>query len=508
MLPSTDTKFWAIDRIESIGSWYWLIAFLAGALATLGFAPFHHPGAMLLSMSVLYTQLHQATHKQSWFIGLAFGLGLMSVGVSWVSVSIHLYGHLPIIAAIGITAVFVFYLALYPALCTLAYQYLAQTNASLVNALLFSSLWCISEYLRAHCFTGFPWLLLGFGQVDTPLKYLLPIVGIYGVSFLTVFAAAALSYTVRKMPYSFYWLITFVGILIAPACLKPLAWSPAPKHSLSISMIQANLSMRDKWDEALFWKIFEHYKHATEHFLGKKQLIILPESAIPLPASYVQEWLTNINSRAKRMGSAVLIGIPEESNAQQVDFYNTIIGLGTASGTYRKQQLVPFGEYIPKVFLPIMNWLALPQSNMISGPSHPALMTVNHHPFASLICYELAYPELLRQQLPKAQWIVSLSDDGWFGHSFALYQHVQMAQVFSILGNRYQIVANNSGLSSLINHQGDIIHTLPAHTSGILEGVIYPLEGKTPWMVLGDRPILIACWLIIGLVAIRKRLPT
>ena len=504
MLPSTDTRFWAMDRIESIGSGYWLIAFFAGALATLGFAPFHHPGAILLSMSVLYTQLHLSTRKQSWFIGLAFGLGLMSVGISWVSVSIHLYGHLPILAALGITAIFVFYLGLYPALCTLSYQYLARPNAPLVNALLFSSLWCISEYLRAHVFTGFPWLLLGFGQIDTPLKYMLPIIGIYGVSFLTVFAATALSHTVRKIPYSFYWLITFVSILIAPACLHWFAWSPTSKHSLSISMIQANLSMRDKWDETLFWKIFEHYKHATEDFLGKAELIILPESAIPLPATYVQEWLTDLNFRAKRMDSAVLMGIPEESDAQQIDFYNTIIGLGTASGSYRKQQLVPFGEYIPKVFQPVMHWLALPQSTMISGPNHPRLMTVNHHPFASLICYELAYPELLRQQLPEAQWIVSLSDDGWFGHSFALYQHVQMAQVFSMLSNRYQVVANNSGLSSLINNQGDIIHALPAHTSGILKGTIYALEGRTPWMILGDKPVLVMCAVLIGLIAVRR----
>ena len=262
--------------------------------------------------------------------------------------------------------------------------------------------------------------------------------------------------------------------------------------------------MRDKWDETLFWKIFEHYKHATEDFLGKAELIILPESAIPLPATYVQEWLTDLNFRAKRMDSAVLMGIPEESDAQQIDFYNTIIGLGTASGSYRKQQLVPFGEYIPKVFQPVMHWLALPQSTMISGPNHPRLMTVNHHPFASLICYELAYPELLRQQLPEAQWIVSLSDDGWFGHSFALYQHVQMAQVFSMLSNRYQVVANNSGLSSLINNQGDIIHALPAHTSGILKGTIYALEGRTPWMILGDKPVLVMCAVLIGLIAVRR----
>ena len=124
-------------------------------------------------------------------------------------------------------------------------------------------------------------------------------------------------------------------------------------------------------------------------------------------------------------------------------------------------------------------------------------MHAHQRPFATLICYELAYPNLLRQQLPQAQWIVSLSDDGWFGHSLASYQHLQMAQALSILTSRYQIVANNDGLSSIITPTGIVSHSLPAFTSGILEGNIHPSHGSTPWVRWGDWPIIGLCIAIL-----------
>lgn len=505
MLSAQGTSYELLKKISRVKAFPWIILFLAGMLIPLGFAPFHMPGAALLGISLFYHQIQQSTLRQSFTQGLVFGLGFFGLGVSWISVSIHTYGHLALIFSDMITSVFIVYLALFPALCAMIFRVISPLQQSKTKkAILFSGLWCISEYMRAICMTGFPWLLLGFGQVGTPMQSILPILGVYGASFLFVLAACCLVHAIQKSKLHLGWLVGFVLILILPVSLKQVDWSRLNKTPLTVSVIQANLSMRDKWDETLFWKILEHYNEAIQPLLGHKHLIILPESAIPLPGSYVHDFLEDLHTKAKEAHSAVLFGIPKEANPEKTLFYNTLSTLGQASGTYRKQHLVPFGEYIPKYLERALSTLNLDLSDMRAGNGYQKLVTAHSYPFATLICYELAYPRILRQQLPTARWIVSLSDDGWFGHSLASYQHVQMAQTLSIMTGRYQIVANNNGLSSIITPQGILTQTLPAFSSGTLEGEIYPAQGSTPWIKWGDGPTLGLCGLVVFWEVLRR----
>lgn len=476
-----------------------LFAFLAGLLIPFGFAPFHLPGITILGIGLLYAQINQQSWKHSFLTGFAFGLGFLGFGVSWVYVSIHQYGHLnPILSAL-ITLLFIVYLSFYSGLLTATYTKIKVKKISpLLSCFLFAALWCLSEYLRATMFGGFPWLLLGFGQIDTPLKYLLPIIGIYGVSFLTCLAATFLVTGVQVSTKKALWIASFVGILIVPSALKNYQWTTVSDTPVSVGIIQANLSMRDKWDEALFWQLLQHYKKGIDQLVGKKELIVMPESSIPLPANYVSDFLEAIHLQAQRAKSSVLLGIPQTINTEEETHYsNSVLALGAAQGHYLKQHLVPFGEFIPQPFERLTRWLALPSSNLKPGKSKQALIRVHNHPIATLICYELAYPQLLRKQLPEAEWIVSVSDDGWFGHSLAMYQQLQISQVLSLQTGRYQVVANNDGLSSLIDARGKISASLPAFSAGILETNVYSAYGMTPWAYLGDLPILFISILIV-----------
>ncbi|MCX7116581.1 MAG: apolipoprotein N-acyltransferase [Legionellales bacterium] len=482
-----------------------LRSLFAGILLPFGFAPFHFPGLAILGVALLFAQLNGRTSKDSFWIGFVFGLGFLGFGVSWVYVSIHEYGHLNALFSAVITSGFVSYLALFPAVLALIYSNLSLKHHQLYRCLLFCSLWCLAEYLRSFLFTGFPWMLLGITQMDTPLKPLLPILGIYGVGFLTCFSATCLVAAIDTLgPRRYVWLSSFIGILLAPSLLQDISWTKVQETPISVGIIQANMSMRDKWDESLFWDIVEKYQHATGLMLGHKKLIVMPESAFPLPASYVSDQLESLDILAKESGSAILFGIPKATDLDETDYFNTVGTLGMAEGQYIKQHLVPFGEYIPHPFQQLMKWLALPSSNLKPGKTNQPLILVDHHPIASLICYELAYPHLLRKQLPKAEWIVSISDDGWFGHSLAMYQQLQIAQGLSAQTGRYQVVSNNDGLSSIINHQGTLIASLPAFTGGILESEIYPATGVTPWFYLGDVPVLFISVLLLAL-AIRSR---
>lgn len=485
---------------------YLLRAFFAGLLLPFGFAPFHLPGLAILGIALLFAQLRHQPAKQAFFTGFVFGLGFLGLGVSWIFNSIHEYGHLNSPLSALITFLFVFYLSIYLGLVAIVYNRLAIKSSLLFSCFLFSAIWSLGEYLRSTLLTGFPWLLIGFGQMDTPLKYLLPIIGVYGLSFLTCLSATFLATSTQTSRAKRYlWIIAFVTVLLLPSMLKNKEWTTVSKTPVSVAVLQANLSMRDKWDESLFWQLLQYYQDGIEAFIGKKDLIVLPESAIPLPASYISEVLDRINLEAKQTGSSILLGIPKPTNSDQTHFYNGLMGLGTAEGSYSKQHLVPFGEFVPQPFERIMTWLSVPLENLKPGKLNQALMMVGNHPIATLICYELAYPQLLRKQLPAAEWIVSISDDGWFGHSFAMYQHLQMAQALSMQTGRFQVVANNDGLSSMIDAKGSITASLPAFTAGQLEASLFPATDASPWAFLGDFPILIVCILIVLLALIRVR---
>ncbi len=486
------TRFTLLKRFNP----YWLYALLSGALLPFGFAPFHQPGLVFLGVAFFFNQLScgllaqgKSARLHAFKVGFAFGLGYLGFGVSWVFVSIHEYGHLNFFLSGLITLLFIAYLSLFTGFVAYLYQITACNRSKLACCFIFSAIWCLGEYCRANVLTGFPWMLLGFGQMDTPLKYLLPIMGVYGVGFITCLAASFLAIiTQEKNLKQFSWLFAFVVILIAPLILKSTSWTQKQNTPVSVGVIQANLSMRDKWDEALFLDLVGYYKKETEKLMGEKQLVVMPESAIPAPESYVSDFLDTLHHKGMESNTSVLLGIPEETSRDT--YYNSLVAIGMANGSYQKKHLVPFGEFIPKPFQQLINWLAIPITNITSGQQHQPLVHVNKHPIATLICYEIAYPNLLREQLPDAEWIVSISDDGWFGHSFAMYQQLQMAQVLSIQTGRYQIVANNDGLSSVIDTHGTIINSLPAYKAGILESSILPAKGATPWVVWGDGFIL------------------
>lgn len=501
-------QFWQQTKINPRYGLF-LRCFFAGLLLPLGFAPFHLSGLAILGIALLFAQLNQSSPqngKEAFWFGFIFGWGFLGFGVSWIYVSIHLFGHLNMAVSAMITCLFISYLALFFGLIIFLYHRFAKYCSSLSACFLFSILWCLGEYLRATCLGGFPWLLLGFAQIDTPLKYLLPVIGVHGVSFVACFAATLLA-TAMQSKNRWVWLFAFVLLLLAPTVLKQVEWTTAQSKSFSVAVAQANVSMHDKWDETKFWQLLEQYRNYIKPQLGKKQLIVLPESAIPVPARYISDIMNDLDQQAKQAGSAILFGIPQATATDSNNYYNTVSTLGLATGHYNKQHLVLFGEYIPAIFDPVIRWLQLPNGNLMAGPADQSLIQVHGHPIASLVCYELAYPHLLRRQLPMAEWIVSISDDGWFGHSLAMYQHLQMAQALSQQTGRFQIVANNDGLSALLNQHGEIVNQLPAFTAGVLSATVFPYYGSTPWVLYGDLPLLACCIafiIIFGFALLRE----
>jgi apolipoprotein N-acyltransferase len=483
-------------------SMLFLRAFASGLLLPLGFAPFHLPGLAILSLTLLFLQLINTSPKKAFLVAFAFGFGFLGLGTSWIYNSIHIYGNLNIPISAALTLLFVATFSCYLAFLGLFFAVINSKLPRYFSPFLFSSLWILAEYLRSNLFTGFPWLLVGVGQMDSPLQHLLPLIGVLGVSGIAALASGFLGLAIQANKHQFIGLTCFVFILIMPLALKNKAWTQVQLKPISVAVIQADLSMRDKWDSELYQSIQDYYQEQITQLLPKKNLVILPESAIPMPSSYAHDFLDPIHTHALDNHSAVLLGMPHPSKTHPGRYHNALLALGEARGIYLKQHLVPFGEYIPDAFLSLTEAIHLPDPNMAVGDAKQAPVMLHQYPIASLICYELAYPHLIRPQLPRAAFIVSLSDDGWFGRSFAMYQHLQMAQALSKQTGRYQIISNNNGRSSLINTKGQIINSLPAFSKGLLEGHVYPATGATPWVQTGDAWVLNISTLLLLLMIV------
>lgn len=484
---------------------YWM-ALLSGILLPFGFAPFHIPGASFIGLAILYGILIRTDKPlQALLYGLCFGITYFGFGVSWIFVSIHSYGHLNYVLSAFITSCFILYLASFIGVSSFIFVRIKHYYPRVLYPLLFASLWVAFEWLRAHLFTGFPWLILAYGQWDNVTKHLLPWFGLYGLSFYTVFLSAFLYITVQKCkkartPY----ILGFLALLFAPHVLKH-TWTSPVGSPISTAIIQPNFSMRDTWDDAMFWSMLRRYHQKINSLMGTA-LIVLPESAIPIPPEYIHQFLHDLNTVAKQHHTALLFGAPMMARASENIFFNAMLSLGNAQGYYAKQHLVPFGEYIPSPFQTITNWLEIPDARLGQGSPHQKPIRVDTHPIASAICYEVAFPEVIRRHIPSTEWIVSMSDDGWFGHSLAIYQHQQIAQTLSMQVGRFQILANNDGLSSIINHMGEILAYGPAFHSDIIRGNLVPLIGNTPWIFWGDTPVIILCMLFVCLpIFMRKQ---
>lgn len=254
-------------------------------------------------------------------------------------------------------------------------------------------------------------------------------------------------------------------------------------------MVQGDIPQALKWDQAYVQTTLKRYLDLTEPY-WHSSLIIWPEAAIPLLAQDAKPFLTLINTQATQAHATLMTGIPVQDG---FTYYNAMLALGNGQGIYYKRHLVPFGEYLPfsSLLRGLINFFNIPMSDFSEGPEHQALMQANGHPIAAFICYEIAYPELVRTDLPQAKLLINISDDAWFGHSFAAAQQLQIGQMRALETGRYALFSTNNGITAIVSPDGAIQARAPAFQPAVLTGQITFMQGETPWVKLGTYPLLI-----------------
>jgi apolipoprotein N-acyltransferase len=466
------------DRLQR-GPSALLLCALAGALGVLSFAPLERFWLMPFLLALLFHLLRRADNwRQAAWRATLFGLGLFLAGVSWVYVSMYVYGGLSMVMAALPTLLLCFILATgHPMLGGLFHYYMPETPGR--QALFFALLWASIDLLRGWAFTGFPWLALGYSQTPpSPLAGFAPILGVYGVSFFTALVSAWLVCGSRKRPWP--W-IAALFVLLAGWGLRHYAWTTPVGAPIRVALIQGNIAQGQKWRPENFIYTLNLYRDLITQ--NPAQLTVLPETAIPVFYDNIdKDYLRELKSLAMRENGNLVMGVLTRADAKT--YWNSAVSLGVSpSQGYSKAHLVPFGEYAPFGF----DWfLNIPMASFSSGPIRQPPLELTGQKIAVNICYEDLFGHTLSAPLPEATLLVNMSNTAWFGRSLAQSQHLQIARLRALETGRTMLRATNTGMTAVITPDGMVEDVLPQFTVGVLKATVRGHAGSTPYILWGD----------------------
>ena len=480
----------------------WIVAFAAGALLDLAFAPYRQAWVAPLGVAILYVLLGAASGRQAFARGFWFGVGLFAFGVPWIYLTLTRFGGMPAPLAALAWVLFISILASYVGFVCAAFVRLRTRDG--LDPWLFAALWVAGEWVRGVFLTGFPWLDLGYAASIPPLMGLAPLVGVLGLSFLlAVFGALAVE-ALRGRRRGLWWLVL---IIAATPSLATLSFVHRVGRPVTVSLIQGDVSPYAKWNPRARHAVIARYLDLTRKSDGR--LVIWPETAIPGFSHQLRRRFIPYLKRQARLGHRHFLFGVVEGNAYSPNgpTYNAVMSIGRHDGFYRKRHLVPFGEYLPWPALlnPILDVLHIPMSSFTAWHGVEAPLRAAHVKVGVSVCYEVAYGSLVIQGLPSATLLVNVSDDAWYGHSNEAPQQLEIAQLRAAEAGRDMLIATNDGDTAFVSHTGRIRARLAPFRAGVLTVVAEPYAGLTPYDRYGDAPTLSALALLVAATGWRRR---
>jgi len=478
-----------------------LLAMLAGALISLSLAPFNLWPLGIASTAILAWLLTDLSATQAAKRGWFYGFGLFGAGASWVYVSIHIYGYAPAPLAALLTLIFCAGLAIFSAVTFYGYARWVRDQAS-GQWLGFAAVFALGEWWRSWFLTGFPWLYLGYGHIDTPLAGWAPVGGIYTLGFIVALTGAIISDSLQHKTLMPRKILMVAAVWLGGLLLNTINWtSPSDQPAVNVAMVQANIAQQIKWRQDHYTATLKLYNDISSPLWAENDIVIWPEAAIPGYYQQAKPFLSLMADKAKQHNSSLITGIPffEQDDAGNQDRYNSMMAFGAGDGLYHKQRLVPFGEYVPleNILRGLIEFFDMPMSNFSAGIKGQTGISAGDITLAPFICYEIVYPELVSQWLPEADLLITISNDAWFGRSIGPLQHLEMAQMRALESGRYLLRSTGSGVSAIIDQRGKIIVRGEQFTQEVIKGEALILQGATPFSLTGSWPVLGLCLVIV-----------
>ncbi|MGB0712353.1 MAG: apolipoprotein N-acyltransferase [Gammaproteobacteria bacterium] len=481
-----------IRRFDS--TWLmWAMAPLLGATQVFAFAPYGYSWLMPLTLAALFVSWLRRPDLAPW-TGFLFGLGVFLHGVSWVYISIHNIGQAPVPLAVVLTLLFAVFLASFVALAGWIVRWGLGRRVHAIALIVLA--WWLTEWLRSWLFTGFPWLLSGYGVAETPLAGWAPIFGVHGLSLAVVVTAACGAWGVlHARSARAIALISLPPLMLwgSGLALQSVTWTRPVGEPVSVALVQGNTEQVSKWRPEQRTAIMADYRRLTLPHAGARW-IIWPETAIPLFLHQARNgFLAPLARELSEAGSTLLLGIPvyHQSDGRYFNGFVALDQSGLEQATYLKRHLVPFGEFIPLEWLirPVMDWINMPMSAFSAGEPGQSF-ELDGVAIAVSICYEDIFPVEAAESARGSGVLVNVSNDGWFGRSAAGAQHQQMAMLRALENQRPMLRVSTTGVTSLIAFDGRVVKALPQHRQGVLNVSLQPRTGETPFQRWGNLPLL------------------
>ena len=484
------------------GWFFYLAPLLAGAMYPLAFAPFAIRPVALVALALFWFCLRGSSCKLAARQGWLFGVGMFGVGVNWIYHSLHLFGQAVAPLAFVGAAFFVAVVALYPALFAwVQARFFAKTQGVSREFFVLPILWFSLEWFREWFLVGFPWLQIGYTGLDTPLQSLASWGGVLMLSLAISLMAGAFAAALvhRRLSVLLSSVVVFVLLLMMGQLSGVQQWGSDVGAPLRVRMVQGNIEQGIKFEPRHLLPSLQKYVDLSLEGDADYDLLIWPETAVPVYFEQAEGFLQPFKDELLAREAHWLMGGFSWRDLTEETFNTVRVATLDEHVDYQKRHLVPFGEYMPFRWVLdfLRRWVAIPMSDISAGEGEPEPLPVGKTLAAISICYDDAFGLEVIRQLPAAHYLVNVSNDAWFGDSWAPVQHQEIARLRALETDRHLLRSTNTGVTSSIDRLGVVQASAAQFEATVLDVEIQPRQGETFFVRFGNAPMfvfLLLCW--------------
>lgn len=509
--------------VTGLGGWRrHLCAFLAGALAAAALAPVYVVPVLLISVPCLVLLIDGCRRPlQAFAVGWWFGLGYFVAGLYWLAnaflVDAETYAWLIPLAVFVLPSILAIFTGAAMAAARMAW------SAGPERILTLALAWSAGEWLRGHLFTGFPWNLFGYvWTFSDAMIQTTAVVGIYGLSLLTVaIAASPATLAGRDLARVASWRFVLGAtalclLLFSAGAIRIAATEIETVAGVELRLVQANIPQDQKWlPDKRRDNFVRHLTMSEASRSDRVSHVIWPETAVPYFIAG-EPSRRSLIGRVSPPGGMVLTGAVRlrREGSTVAELWNSFHAIGPKGdiiGTYDKSHLVPFGEYLPMRGL--LEWFGISKlvpggSDFSAGQGVRTLRLPGLPPVSVLICYEAIFPGAVADRDDRPAWLLNITNDAWYGHSAGPYQHLAMTRVRAVEEGIPLVRAASTGISAVVDPLGRIVKSIGLGKRGVVDSELpVALTQAPPYARLGDLMFLalVLAMGIAGWASVKRR---
>ena len=500
------------------------VLLLAGALAALAMPPLDFWPGLFASFPVLATVIRDRSVRSALGAGFCFGLGYFSVCLYWIGVAFLVDAATYLWMMPIMVGALAGGMALYWGAAAAVAAVLRRKG--LVHLIMLAVLFGIAEWLRGHLLTGFPWTVPGLAAMGMgPLDQTAALIGMPGLTILVVLWASLPALLLDDLRDRREQIVAVILLALLPALAFWGAWRLAHAAEETVAgvklrIVQPSIPQDEKWREGNARAIFEEMLELSQQASAQSPNgindithVIWPESALPFYVDESAEALATIDAMLNP-GKTLIMGavrreLGKRDAAGDYAAFNSVLVLDDAAnivGRYDKWRLVPGGEFLPfeSILAPMgFRKLVTVPGSFTAGPGPQSFAIPFAPPSGMLICYEAIFPDLIVDSINRPEWLINVTNDGWFGRSSGPYQHFAQARMRAIEQGLPIVRAANTGISAVIDGYGRVRTSLALGERGVIDAELpRSVPGATLYARIGDWAFCALLIVLLGLAII------